>query len=125
MSIGIPTEADNAGFSADFLTGGIPDEVSGLNSVEGVDGAKDKVHIRCQQRNGRKCITSIAGLHQDLDFKRLLKAFKKKFSCNGNVVESGDLGTVLQLQGDQRENARSFLTEQGIVTKSGLVTHGF
>ena len=128
---------------------------------EAVKNKKDTtVHIRCQQRNGKKCITSIQGLanlHPDLDFKKLLKAFKKQFSCNGSIVEDKELGmnprttpplpfrqsvqnrttrtlsivtlslslslslssyrhhtagTVLQLQGDQRDNASNFLTAQ-------------
>lgn len=35
--------------------------------------ASSKVHIRVQQRNGRKCITTVAGLGEDLDVKRILK----------------------------------------------------
>ncbi len=32
-----------------------------------------------QQRSGRKCITTVQGLADDLDLKRILKAFKKNF----------------------------------------------
>ena len=38
--------------------------------------ASSKVHIRVQQRNGRKCITTVAGLGEDLDVKRILKVRK-------------------------------------------------
>lgn len=40
-----------------------------------------KVHVRVQQRSGRKCITTVQGLADDLDLKRILKAFKKNFRC--------------------------------------------
>lgn len=53
-----------------------------------------KVHIRVQQRNGRKCITTVAGLADDLDVKRILKAFKKNFSCNGAIAKDTELGQV-------------------------------
>jgi len=33
----------------------------------------NQVHIRVQQRNGRKCITTVAGLGEDLDMKKILK----------------------------------------------------
>jgi hypothetical protein len=33
--------------------------------------------IRIQQRNGRKTLTTVQGLPNDLDFQRILKAFKK------------------------------------------------
>lgn len=38
------------------------------------------VHIRIQQRNGRKTLTTVQGLPSELDFQKILKAFKKVFS---------------------------------------------
>jgi len=89
---------------------------------------KSKVHIRVQQRNGKKCITSIEGLDDDLDQKRICKHMRKLFNCNGNVVNDEDRGEVIQLQGDQRENARAFLLEQTVIEaheKDRIVVHGF
>lgn len=88
-----------------------------------------KIHIRVQQRNGRKCITTLQGLDTDLDIKRIGKAMKKQFNCNGNLVEDPDQGDILQFQGDQRENIREWLLAQEILTTKEaverLVTHGF
>ena len=39
---------------------------------EGRDNSK--IHIRVQQRNGRKCITTVQGLAEDLDIKKIAKA---------------------------------------------------
>jgi translation initiation factor 1 len=64
-------------------------------------GDNSKVHIRVQQRNGRKCITTVCPLADDLDIKRICKAFKKNFSCNGAVTKDDELGEVIQLSGDQ------------------------
>lgn len=89
---------------------------------------KSKVHIRVQQRNGKKCITSIEGLDDDLDQKRICKHMRKLFNCNGNVVNDEDRGEVIQLQGDQRDNARAFLLEQTVIEpheKDRIVVHGF
>ena len=89
---------------------------------------KTKVHIRVQQRNGRKCITSIEGLDDDLDKKRICKHMRKVFNCNGNVVNDQERGEVIQLQGDQRENVRTFLLEQTVIEpheKDRIVVHGF
>mmetsp|Transcript_1741 Transcript_1741/g.2590 ORF Transcript_1741/g.2590 Transcript_1741/m.2590 type:complete len:121 (-) Transcript_1741:389-751(-) len=97
----------------------------------------DKVHVRVQQRNGRKCITTVAGLAEDLDIKRICKAFKKNFSCNGAVqkdftAEGGDddsdeevVREVIQLSGDQRTNVLDFLVDQEICPKDEIVLHGF
>jgi translation initiation factor 1 len=85
----------------------------------------DKVHVRVQQRNGRKCITTVAGLADDLDIKRICKAFKKNFSCNGAVQKDEDDGEVIQLSGDQRTNVMEFLVDQEICHKEEVVLHGF
>lgn len=89
---------------------------------------KNKYHIRVQQRNGRKCITTLDGLEEDLDLKRICKAMRNAFSCNGNVaMKEEDVG-VIQLQGDQRENIKQWLLEQQIILKNEvdrIVVHGF
>lgn len=91
--------------------------------------SKKKIHIRVQQRNGRKCITSIQGLDEDLDLKRICKAMRKMFNCNGNIAEDEEYGEVIQLQGDQRQNAKEWLVAQEVVpehqAKDRIVLHGF
>ncbi|ORX97895.1 translation initiation factor SU [Basidiobolus meristosporus CBS 931.73] len=83
------------------------------------------IHIRIQQRNGRKTLTTIQGLPAELDQKKMLKAFKKDFACNGTVVEDEELGEVIQLQGDQRLKVATFLVQQEISKKDLIKIHGF
>ncbi|KAE8574746.1 hypothetical protein XENTR_v10003560 [Xenopus tropicalis] len=86
-------------------------------------GSEDSIHIRIQQRNGRKTLTTVQGIADAYDKKKLVKAFKKKFACNGTVVEHPEYGEVIQLQGDQRKNACQFLTEVSVnVVHRNLVT---
>lgn len=40
-------------------------------------GTEDYIHIRIQQRNGRKTLTTVQGISADYDKKKLVKAFKK------------------------------------------------
>ncbi|KAF8352318.1 eukaryotic translation initiation factor 1 [Amanita rubescens] len=82
------------------------------------------IHIRIQQRNGRKTLTTLQNLPKEYDCKKLLKAFKKEFACNGNVVIDPEEGEVIQLQGDQRSKISSFLIENGI-PKTIIKVHGF
>ncbi len=35
------------------------------------------IHIRIQQRNGRKTLTTVQGIHADYDLKKIVKACKK------------------------------------------------
>ncbi len=83
------------------------------------------VHIRIQQRNGRKTLTTVQGLSDKYDKKLILKACKKEFACNGNVVQHEQYGEVLQLQGDQRENIASFLKKFNLAKNEQIKIHGF
>jgi translation initiation factor 1 len=47
------------------------------------DTLRNIIHLRIQQRNGRKTLTTIQGIPKEMDLKKLLKAFKKVFACNG------------------------------------------
>ena len=82
-------------------------------------------HIRIQQRNGRKSITTVQGLATDLNLKLILKTWKRSFTCNGAIVEDEELGKIIQLQGDQRTNVRDFLVNEQINRKEDIVVHGF
>ncbi|GBG65443.1 hypothetical protein CBR_g51038 [Chara braunii] len=88
-------------------------------------GSKDYVHVRVQQRNGRKSLTTVQGIDKRFDYRKVLKDFKKEFCCNGTVVDDPELGQVIQLQGDQRKNVSTFLVNAGIVKKDLIKLHGF
>lgn len=83
-----------------------------------------KIHVRVQQRNGRKCITTIQGLADDLDVKKIARALKKTFQCNGSVTIDSELGEILQLSGDQRTNVRQFFVDQEVCHEDQIVIHG-
>ena len=101
------------GFDEEFLDNG-----SSMNNV--------KVHIRIQQRNGKKSITSASGLPDSVDMKKILRILKKSLSCNGCINDDDEtLGKVIQLQGDHRGNLRDFLIDQNICTKEDIIIHGF
>lgn len=86
---------------------------------------EQSIHIRVQQRNGRKTLTTVQGLPQQLDQRKILKAFKKDFACNGNIVQDEEMGEVIQLQGDHRHKVQQFLVEQQIATADKIKVHGF
>ena len=81
------------------------------------------IHIRIQQRNGRKTLTSVQGLSEEYDLnhglkytlhvlqffyqplpcifcqRKIIKVCKRHFACNGTVVEHSEYGEVIQFQG--------------------------
>merc|ERR1712072_838144 len=85
---------------------------------------RGEVHIRVQQRNGRKCLTTVQGIAPDLDLKKILRYIKKAFNCNGTVVDD-KAGAVIQLQGDQRGNVQKFLVKENICNAEEVKVHGF
>lgn len=86
------------------------------------------VHIRIQQRNGRKTLTTIEGIPSRFDLKKVLKVIKKQFACNGTIVKDERVGEVIQLQGDQRNAVKDFLVdkEKGLeIDPKTIKVHGF
>jgi len=83
------------------------------------------IHIRIQQRTGRKTITTVQGISQDYDFKKIVRHLKKEYSCNGTVVEHPEYGEVIQVTGDQRNNVKEFLIKCGIAKDDSIKVHGF
>ncbi|WWD16205.1 translation initiation factor SUI1 [Kwoniella shandongensis] len=120
--------------------------VNDTPAIEKAVGSKnDKIHIRLQQRNGRKTLTTIQGIDKKFNLTKIVKAMKTKFACNGTVVKAEEAngeddspapagvkanhGDVIQLQGDQRIAAKQFLIDMGIVSakeaKDLIVIHGY
>jgi translation initiation factor 1 len=99
------------------------DTGEGVRGTPGIQGSL--IHIRIQQRNGRKTLTTVQGVDPKYDFKKIVKAAKKEFACNGTVVEHPEYGEVIQLQGDQREHIRTLLIKVGIATNEQIKVHGF
>ena len=77
---------------------------------------KGMANSRNAERNGRKTLTTVQGLPKKFDQKKILKVIKKKFACNGTIVNDSEMGEVIQLQGDQRKDVQEFLIDK----KEGL-----
>ncbi|KDN36094.1 translation initiation factor SU [Tilletiaria anomala UBC 951] len=110
---------------------GLSSKQAGVEAGVADGGAKKKapqdryIHIRIQQRNGRKTLTTLQGLPKEYDPKKLIKAFKKEFACNGTVVDDEESGQVIQLQGDQRQKISVFLADEVGIPKQEIKVHGF
>lgn len=77
----------------------LPDPFADAKAEDSGAGSKEYVHIRVQQRNGRKSLTTVQGLKKEFSYNKILKDLKKEFCCNGTVVQDPELGQVsIQLQ---------------------------
>lgn len=70
------------------------DPFADANAENSGAGTKDYVHIRVQQRNGRKSLTTVQGLKKEFSYNKIVKDLKKEFCCNGTVVQDPELGQV-------------------------------
>lgn len=107
-----------------MATIGVRDAFAEAQDSEDV-GQSEVIHIRIQQRNNRKTLTTVQGINPKFDLKKIAKACKRNFACNGTVVDHKEYGEVLQFQGDQREKIQSFLLQIGLVAEDKLKMHGF
>eukprot|EP00039_Didymoeca_costata_P018058 m.331985 g.331985 ORF g.331985 m.331985 type:complete len:111 (+) comp16838_c0_seq1:1143-1475(+) len=101
------------------------DAFAEANKAEAGGTQDTLIHIRIQQRSGRKTLTTVQGISPDYDLKKITRAFKKHFACNGCVVDHPEYGEVIQLQGDQRNDVCQFLTLCGLASENQLKVHGF
>ncbi|KAF7946785.1 hypothetical protein EAE96_009767 [Botrytis aclada] len=106
--------------------------------AEDVDLKQAKqVHVRAQQtqvrakigKDGKRkphWVTTIEGLPEKFEKKKIVKHFKKTLACAGKILEDDTWGEVIQLQGDYREVVFDFLTgETGLeLSKSVVLVHG-
>jgi translation initiation factor SUI1 len=87
-----------------------------------------KIHVYTHQM-GRKWITTIAGLDDDLDLKRIARAMKGDFHCSAKVdTDEKTGGEYIKLSGNQKEHLRPWLIAACILTEKEatdrLVFHG-
>lgn len=73
----------------------VADPFAEANDDSAASGTKGYVHIRIQQRNGRKSLTTVQGLKKEFSYEKILKDLKKEFCCNGTVVLDKELGKVI------------------------------
>ena len=98
--------------------------IFGDNKDDDKDDKEKYVTIRVQQRNGKKCITIIAGIAEDLDLDKILKYLKKTYSCNGSICNDEKFGEIITLSGDQKENVYNFFIKEEIYKKDCIIIKG-
>lgn len=62
------------------------------NAEDSSAGTEGYVHIRMQQRNGRKSLRTVQGLKKDISYNEILTDLKKEFCCKGTVRQDHELG---------------------------------
>ncbi|KAH7820188.1 Translation initiation factor 1 [Monocercomonoides exilis] len=86
-------------------------------------GPDGLVHIRVQNRKGKKKVTTITGLGDIVDFKAVLHRLIKLYKCGGAIVKDDEFGKVIRIHGDFRDQIRTFLIENKMATDTQIKTH--
>jgi len=83
-----------------------------------------KVTISVEKRNGKKCITNVIGMADDLDLPKILSYLKKTNNCNGSIIKDDKYGEVMSFSGDIKENIYNFLIKEEIYKKEDIIVKG-
>ncbi|TGO51066.1 hypothetical protein BOTNAR_0369g00030 [Botryotinia narcissicola] len=115
-----------------------PQSFDPFAEAEEVDLKQAKqIHVRAQQtqvrakigKDGKRkphWVTTIQGLPEKFEKKKIVQHFKKALACAGNIVADETWGEVIQLQGDYRDVFFKFLTgKPGLeLSESVVMVHG-
>jgi translation initiation factor SUI1 len=83
-----------------------------------------KVTITVDKRGGKKCITNVIGMADDLDLHKILSYLKKKHNCSGSILKDEKYGEIMSFTGDQKENIYNFLIKEEIYDKEDIIIKG-
>ena len=95
-----------------------------FDSIEDSLVNTSKVTISVVKRNGKKCITNVIDMSEDLDLKKILSHIKKTYNCNGSIIKDETYGNVLSFSGDQKMNIYNFLIDEEIYKKEDIIIKG-
>ena len=84
----------------------------------------NKVTISVNNRTGKKLQTCVYGFADDLDLPKILKYFKKKFSCTGSIENSEEFGEVIKLTGNHKKIILNFLIKEEICKMEDIIIKG-
>ena len=84
----------------------------------------DKITISVNNRTGKKYQTFVYGFAYDLDLPKILKYFKKKFSCTGSIENSEEFGEVIKLTGNHKKIILNFLIKEEICKTEDIIIKG-
>lgn len=79
-----------------------------------------QIHLRLQQRSGRKCITLVEGL--TTSSAETLLPLRREWGCAAGYLEGKQ---VLQFSGDQRQRLYQVLLSRNMAKKHNIHLHGY
>lgn len=83
---------------------------------------ENEIHVRKQNRKGRKWLTTVEGVPSDYDINDLLNILKKELCCNGTITIDNKNRKVIQMQGDHGKKIIEKL--QQIFREHKVYSHG-
>lgn len=78
------------------------------------------IRMRVEARPGNKAVTIVENFPPDWNLDALVRDFRHEFRCGG-VIDFRD-GTIIRLQGDQRQNVLDFCAQRGVDASAFVYT---
>jgi len=83
-----------------------------------------KVTISVEKRNGKKYVTNVIDMAEDLDLPKILSYLKKTLNCNGSILKDEIHGEIMSFSGDHKEYIYNFLINKEIYKKEDIIVKG-
>ncbi len=99
------------------------DQQSVTESNQNILFAK-KCQVSKRQRAGKKCMTIIEDLAEDLDKKRILKFLRKTYNTNGAILMDENGYEIIKLQGNLVSEVVQFLVKTNIYKRDEIIDRG-
>ena len=103
--------------------------IGGSSIIDSIYDRDFNIHIKIQQRNGKKSWTFIEGLvkldetnNADKFMDALAKEFKHKFNCGASISKPD---YTIKMMGDHREGIKEYLLKNFDIKEDQIKIHGF
>ena len=89
-----------------------------------MDEKEQEITISTIQRNGRKMKTTVYGLHDKFDLKKIISHLKNSLNCSGALKKDKEFGEVMIFTGNKKNEIYEFLIKEEIATNNEIIMKG-
>ena len=95
-----------------------------MNEFQENQISQKKIDIYNRQGRGRKKLTDVYGIPDDIDLELIKKVWTKEFHCMvQKKIDNKTKAEYMQLNGEHKEEIKKFLIEEGIGTEENIEIH--
>jgi len=83
-----------------------------------------EITISTTQRNGRKMKTTVYGIHEKFDLKKIVSHLRTILKCSGAIKFDKEFGEIMIFTGDNKKAIYKFLIDEEIAKPDEISVKG-